>query len=138
MRKTTIPSYHHLGIFTNNPQSLIQFYKEIFGFEVEKTKPVSRDLMEQIFRIPSPCTLTKLSLGQIILEIISPQNLNLKRREYEISGYNHWALEVADKEKFCQNLKQKGVAVLEVKSDDRKIFFAKDPEGNLIEICESP
>jgi len=133
-----IPSYHHLGIFTDNPQSLIQFYKEIFGFEEERTKPVSRDLMEQIFGIPSSCTLTKLKLGQIILEIISPQNLNLKRREYDISGYNHWALEVAAKEKFCQELRQKGVTVLEVKSDGRKIFFAKDPEGNLIEIYESP
>jgi len=137
MRKTMTPSCHHLGIFTNNPSSLIKFYKEKLGFEEGGTKLVSRDLMEKIFGIPSSCSLTKLRLGQSVLEIISPQSLNLKRKEYDISGYNHWALEVADKEKFCQELRQKGVVVLEVEREDRRIFFVKDPEGNLIEIYES-
>lgn len=128
---------HHLGIFTNDPQSLVKFYKEKLGFEEGKTKLVARDLMDQIFGIPSPCTLTKLNLGQSVLEIISPQDLNLKSRESDFSGYNHWALEVVDKEKFCQELRQKDVTVLEVKREGRKIFFIKDPEANLIEIYES-
>jgi len=137
MKKAVILTCHHLGIFTNHPQNLIKFYKEKLGFEEGETKLVSRDLMDQIFGIPSPCTLTKLELGQSVLEIISPQNLTLKRKDSDISGYNHWALGVADKEKFCQELKQKRVAVLEVEREGRKIFFVKDPEGNLIEIYES-
>lgn len=131
------PTCHHLGIFTNDPQSLVKFYKEKLGFEEGETKLVARDLMDQIFGIPSPCTLTKLKLGQSVLEIISPQDLNLKSRESDFSGYNHWALEVVDKEKFCQELRQKGVTVLEVEREGRKIFFIKDPEANLIEIYES-
>lgn len=133
-----IPTCHHLGIFTGNPQNLIKFYTEKLGFEEGETKLVSKDLMEKIFGIPSTCTLAKLRLGQSILEIITPQNLNLKRRDSDISGYNHWALGVADKEKFCQKLKQKGVTVLQVEREGRKIFFVEDPEGNLIEIYESP
>ena len=132
-----IPSCHHLGIFTNNPQTLIRFYTEKLGFDQGATKLVSGELMDRIFGIPSPCTLTKLKLGQSVLEVIAPQNLNVKRRDFDVSGYNHWALGVADKKKFCQKLKQKGVAVLEVEREDRKIFFVKDPEGNLIEIYES-
>ena len=133
-----IPTCHHLGVFTSNPQNLIKFYTEKLGFEEGETKLVSEDLMEKIFGIPSTCTLTKLRLGQSILEIITPQNLNLKRRESDISGYNHWALEVADKNKFCQELRQKGVTILQVEREGRKIFFVEDPEGNLIEIYESP
>jgi catechol 2,3-dioxygenase-like lactoylglutathione lyase family enzyme len=69
--------------------------------------------------------------------VIAPQGLNLKQRDLDVSGYNHWALGIADKERFCQELKKKGVAVLELEREDRKIFFVKDPEGNLIEIYES-
>ena len=132
-----IPSCHHLGIFTNNPKSLIKFYTEKLGFNEEATKLVSAELMDRIFGIPAPCTLTKLKLGQGVLEVIAPQGLNLKRRDLDVSGYNHWALGVADKEKFCQELKQKRVAVLELEREDRRIFFVKDPDGNLIEIYES-
>jgi len=128
---------HHFGICTNSPQKMIKFYKEKLDFEEEKAKLVPRELMEQIFGIPSACTLTKLKLGQIILEIISPQNFNLKKREFDISGYNHWGLGVKKKEEFCQSLKDRGVPVLEVESKGRYIFFIKDPEGNLIEIYES-
>jgi len=137
MRKPRTPSCHHLGIFTNNSQDLIQFYTEKLGFQEGETKLISRDLMEQIFGIPSPCTLTKLKLGQSVLEIISPQNLKLKARGPHISGYNHWALEVSDKEKFSQDLRQKGVIVLEVERGGRKIFFIRDPEGNLIEVYQT-
>ncbi|NIM90799.1 MAG: hypothetical protein GTO17_07615 [Candidatus Aminicenantes bacterium] len=131
-----IPSCHHIGLFTNDPKSLIKFYTEKLGFDEEATKIVSAELMDKIFGIKSPCTLTKLKLGQIVLEVIAPQGLNLKPRDFDVSGYNHWALGVADKERFCQELKQKGVAVLEVEREDRKIFFVKDLEGNLIEIYE--
>lgn len=137
MRKTKILTCHHLGIFTNNPSKLIKFYEEKLGFENGGTKLVSRDLMGKIFGIPSSCSLTKLRLGQSVLEIISPQNMNLKRKRHDISGYNHWALEVADKEKFCQELQQKGVVVLELEREERRILFVRDPEGNLIEIYES-
>lgn len=138
MKKEMIPTCHHLGVFTSNPQNLIKFYTEKLGFEEGETKLVSEDLMEKIFGIRSTCTLTKLRLGQSILEIITPQNLNLKRRESDISGYNHWALGVTDKNKFSQELRQKGVNILQVEREGRKIFFVEDPEGNLIEIYETP
>jgi len=128
---------HHIGIFTTNPQKLIKFYKEKMGLEEGETKVVSRDLMEHIFGIQSSSKITKLKFGQVILEIISPQNLNLRKRDQDISGYNHWSLGVKNKEEFCLELKKKGVPVLEVEKEARFIYFIKDPEGNLIEIYES-
>lgn len=128
---------NHIGLFTNNPLQLIIFYSEKLGFEEGETKILSRKLMERIFRIPSSSTLTKLKLGQVTLEIISPQELNVKKRDNDVSGYNHWGLGVKKKEEFCQKLKEKGVQVIEVESSGRSIFFVKDPEGNLIEIYEA-
>jgi len=131
-------NFHHLGICTNNPQQLIKFYEEKMGFEKGETRIVPRDLMEHFFKIPDACSLTKLMFGQIILEIISPQSLMLKKRANDVSGYNHWSLGVKKKKEFCQKLKERGVPILEKEREGHIFYFVKDPEGNLIEIYESP
>lgn len=77
---------HHVGICTNNSQELIRFYRENLDFQEGETRPVSKDVMEHIFGIPTSCNLTKLTFGQIVLEIISPQNLPLRKWAYDIAG----------------------------------------------------
>ena len=128
---------HHIGIFTNNPRELARFYTEKLGFKIGETKEVPEDLVKKIFGIPSSCRLTKLKLGQVIIEILSPDNLNLKKRLNDVSGYNHWGLAVQNKEDFCRMLKKQGVKILKYKKNGHTIFFAKDPEGNLVEIYEA-
>jgi len=128
---------HHVGIFTNNPRELIRFYTEKLGFEVEGEKTVSEELLRGIFGLLSPCTLTKLRFDKVILEILTPQNLELKKRPNDVKGYNHWSLGVQNKEAFTEELKKKGVLVLEFEKNGHFIYFVKDPEGNLIEIYES-
>ena len=128
---------HHVGIFTNNPSELIRFYTEKLGFKVEEEKAAPEELLRKIFGVSSPCTLTKLRFGQVILEILAPQNLELKKRPNDVTGYNHWSLGVQNKEAFTKELKEKGVLVLEFEKNGHFIYFVKDPEGNLIEIYES-
>jgi len=128
---------HHVGIFTNNPRELIGFYTEKLGFEVEGEKTISEELLRGIFGLSSPCTLTKLRFGTVIIEILTPQNLELKKRPNDVKGYNHWSLGVQNKEAFTEELKKKGVPVLEFEKNGHFIYFVKDPEGNLIEIYES-
>ena len=123
-----------MGLFTKNPRKLIQFYTEKFGFEEGESKTIPEELVKKIFDLSTPCTLTKLNLGQVTLEIISPDNLNLIERSEDTAGYNHWSLGVEDNEAFSQDLKAKGVSLVEIESKGRFIYFAKDPEGNLIEI----
>ena len=127
---------HHLGIFTNNPQELIKFYTDKLGFERRETKAIPEDLVKKIFGVPSSCKLTKLKFGQVIIEIISPENLKLKKRPDDVSGFNHWSLRVKNKEAFSKQLKKKGVSILELEKSGQSIYFARDPEGNLIEIYE--
>ena len=90
--------------------------------------------MEHIFGIPTSCNLTKLTFGRIVLEIISPQDLPLRKRSYDISGYNHWGYQVGDREKFVRRLRRRGVPVIEVQRNDHTVYFVKDPDGNRIEI----
>ncbi len=128
---------HHVGIFTNNPQQLIEFYKEKLGFKIGETKEVPENLIKKIFGIQALCKLTKLKFDKVTIEIISPESLNLKKKPNDISGYNHWGLAVQDKEDFCRELQKKGVEIREYVKNGHPIFFVIDPEGNLIEIYEA-
>ncbi len=128
---------HHIGLFADDPQRLISFYTEKIGFLRGETKALSQDLMEKIFGVPSPATLTKLKLDQVILEIISVENKRLKESPCGISGYNHWGFGVEDKDALSQRLKEKGIPLLEYQREGRTILFIKDPEENLIEIYQA-
>jgi catechol 2,3-dioxygenase-like lactoylglutathione lyase family enzyme len=131
-----INSIHHVGIFTNNPLNLIEFYTEKIGFETESTKMVPENLMKEIFSISTECKLTKLKYGLIILEIISSENIEFRQKNDDVSGLNHWSLGVKDKDGFCRELTNKGVDIIRIENKGRFICFVKDPDGNLIEIYE--
>jgi catechol 2,3-dioxygenase-like lactoylglutathione lyase family enzyme len=127
---------HHFGILSKNPEKLKKFYTESLGFEEGETRLLPADLVDQIFSIFSPCYLTKLKRGSVLLEIFSLTDLQTHEREWTTVGYNHWGMGVEDKERFVQDLKQKNVPVMEIEHSGRMIYFIKDPEGNLIEIYE--
>jgi catechol 2,3-dioxygenase-like lactoylglutathione lyase family enzyme len=127
---------HHFGILARNPKKLKEFYVKRLGFEEGETRLLPADLVNKIFSIPSPCYLTKLKRGAVVLEVFSLTDLQIHKRENATVGYNHWGLGVEDKERFVQDLKQESVPVLEIERSGRMIYFVKDPEGNLIEIYE--
>jgi catechol 2,3-dioxygenase-like lactoylglutathione lyase family enzyme len=127
---------HHFGILSKNPEKLKKFYTESLEFEEGETRLLPVDLVDQIFSISSPCYLTKLKRGSVLLEIFSLTDLQTHEREWTTVGYNHWGMGVEDKERFVQDLKQKNVPVMEIEHSGRMIYFVKDPEGNLIEIYE--
>jgi catechol 2,3-dioxygenase-like lactoylglutathione lyase family enzyme len=129
-------SCHHLGILARNPEKLTEFYVKSLGFEEGETRLLPAELVNRIFRIPSPCYLTKLRRDSAILEIFSLTDLQASERGVNTAGYNHWGLGVEDKERFVQDLKHKGTPVMEIEHSGRMIYFVTDPEGNLIEIYE--
>ncbi|MFP4081656.1 MAG: VOC family protein [Candidatus Aminicenantes bacterium] len=128
---------HHIGLLTENCQLLIDFYTKMLGFKEMETKSIPEEVMKKIFEIPSSCRLTKLKLGEIVLEVISPHNQKLKPRISEAWGYNHWGLAVRDKSEYFEELKAKGVHTVEIERERGSICFIRDPEGNLIEIYEA-
>jgi catechol 2,3-dioxygenase-like lactoylglutathione lyase family enzyme len=127
---------HHFGILARNPDKLKEFYVKYLGFKEGEARLLPADLVDQIFSIPSPCYLTKLSRGSLVLEVFSLTNIDTQERKSATVGYNHWGMGVEDKGQFVKDLKQNGVPVIEIQHSDRMIYFIKDPEGNLIEIYE--
>ena len=128
--------FHHIGLFSRNPEKLIEFYTEQLGFERVDTKSISKNWMTQIFDLPAACQLVKLRAGSLVLEVFSSPELELKGRNNITAGYNHWGFGVEDKEFFVQELEKKGVPVLKLEGTGRFIYFIKDTEGNLIEIYQ--
>ncbi|MBN1222077.1 MAG: VOC family protein [Candidatus Aminicenantes bacterium] len=127
---------HHIGIFTRNPKRLIPFYTQGLGFSEGEMRVLPPDLMGKIFGLASECQLTKLSQDGAVIEVFSPVEYEVDDCSPRTSGYNHWGLEVEDKEAYVRILEERGVPVLKVDNRGRTIFFVKDPEGNLIEIYE--
>ncbi len=127
---------HHLGILARDPKKLKEFYIDKLGFEEGETRLLPADLVNQIFRIPFPASLTKLKQDSLVLEVFSLADELTRKRSPVTAGTNHWGMGVEDKERFVQDLKQKNVPVMEIEHAGRMIYFAKDPEENLIEIYE--
>ena len=125
----------HIGIFTNNPGKLVKFYTDKLGFTKEKEDMLSRSIMESIFGVLADCSLIRLGLGNVKIEIFAPVSV-MENKIDNIFGYNHWGFVVPDRNKFLDELKNSGVDIIEVKRDGRSVYFIKDPDGNRIEIRE--
>ncbi|MGA1844283.1 MAG: VOC family protein [bacterium] len=128
---------HHIGIMTDNPEKMVAFYTEKLGFQAGPTMLVPENLIARIFEFSSPCSLTKLSYGRVIVEIISPEGTVLGGHEVPAAGYNHWGFGVEDAEGFCRQLTTKGVEVIRAAKNGRFVNFVRDPDGNLIEIYQA-
>jgi len=127
---------HHIGLFSQNPESLVSFYTEKLDFEHQGTKSISADWMTRIFGMPDACQLIKLRFGSAVVEIFAPRTGGLDNRTTPSVGYNHWGFGVEDKEAYVSRLEKKGVPVLKLEGTGKFIYFIKDPEENLIEIYE--
>jgi catechol 2,3-dioxygenase-like lactoylglutathione lyase family enzyme len=128
---------HHIGIFTEDPPRLIQYYTQGLGFVEGETRILSPDLTAKIFGIKDECRLTKLTQDQAVIEIFAPMHSTLDEHRNRSAGYNHWALEVEDKEAYVRILEKRDVPVRKIDNKGRMIYFVSDPDGNLIEIYES-
>jgi catechol 2,3-dioxygenase-like lactoylglutathione lyase family enzyme len=128
---------HHIGIFTEDPKRLIRYYTKGIGFVEGGTRILPPELTEAIFGLQDRCQLTKLTQDNAVIEIFSPLNLPLDRPSKKTAGYNHWALEVEDKEAYIQLLEERDVDVIKIDHEGRRLYFLSDPEGNLIEIHEA-
>ena len=127
---------HHIGIFTKDPQLLIRYYTQGLGFVEGATRILSPDLTEKIFGIKDEYQLIKLTQNQAVIEIFTPVNSSLDDGGQRTRGYNHWALEVEDKEAYVRILEERNVPVTKIEHQGRMIYFISDPEGNLIEIYQ--
>ena len=127
---------NHVGLFSIEPDILIDFYVEKLGFERGESRSVPASLMRPIFGLDVECEMTKLHFGHVTVEVFAPGDVTLESRTDRTSGLNHWGLNVEDKAAYCRAAEARGAKIIRVPNRDRTIFFIEDPEGNRIEIFD--
>ncbi len=137
----------HVGINVANMDESVHFWRDVMGLQVVVDMWEEGDYIDTLQNLPDVRVhIIKLRApdGSVIelLEDVAhptpppdPQHNRLCDR-----GIRHIAFTVADVEESYQILRRHGCEVLSkpITSPDgyAKLFFARDPEGNLVEIVE--
>lgn len=130
---------HHIGLFTNHPKRILDFYEEKLGFRKEYKMRIPKYTIRSIFGIAQDCFMVKLTFRDSIhLEVFWSVSDKLKSRPAGIVGYNHFGLEVSNRDKFCTRLVRRfKIRLIKVKRDNHYTYFIQDPDRNLIEIMKA-
>ncbi len=124
----------HIGIFTKDAERVIKFYKTILGFKLVSSERLQSDIVKEIFKINSSCCFYRLKFEEFILEIFEPHKKTKVDKKGNLFGIHHFGFKVIDRERFIGYLKKKRIKVITIKRDNHKVYFIKDPDGNMIEI----
>ncbi|MGQ9465520.1 MAG: VOC family protein [bacterium] len=126
---------NHIGIFTEKPYKLINFYRQVFGLKREKEEILAPEFVQKIFGLNARCIFVKLKSADVVIEIFAPVKKKLKHSS-GLTGFNHIGIGVKEREEFIKQLKKNGVKIISVKRNSHKVYFLMDPDMNLIEIRE--
>lgn len=125
----------HIGIAVNNLDESVKFYQDILGLELHGTEVVEEQKVKVAFL---PIGDTEVEL----LESTSPDGPIAKFIEAKGQGIQHIAYRVDDIEAALEEMKAKGVRLIDEKprygAGGARIAFLhpKSTNGVLIELCE--
>lgn len=125
----------HIGIAVNNLDESVKFYRDILGLELHGTEVVEEQKVKVAFL---PIGDTEVEL----LESTSPDGPIAKFIEAKGQGIQHIAYRVDDIEAALEEMKAKGVRLIDEKprygAGGARIAFLhpKSTNGVLIELCE--
>jgi len=123
----------HIGVAVKNVEEVEKLYSEVLGLPITG-REVSPD--NKVSFIPLGDTAIEL------LESVEPDGAIARHIEKRGEGIHHIALEVDNIEKTLEELKAKGLALIDQKpragAHDSKIAFLhpKGTYGVLLELCE--
>jgi methylmalonyl-CoA/ethylmalonyl-CoA epimerase len=130
-----ISGLSHIGIAVEDIYSTLPIFEQLLGLELEEIKESQQHKIKAaLFKV-----------GETKIELLEPLNNDspiskfLKKRG---QGIHHIAFKVDDIEKMLEQLKAKGVALIDEKPrvgiEGKKIAFLhpKDTSNVLIELCE--
>jgi methylmalonyl-CoA/ethylmalonyl-CoA epimerase len=132
-----IESLDHIGVAVNNLDAALTIYHNILGLKLEKIETVTDQKVK----------VAVLKVGETKIELLEPTekaspiaNFLEKRGE----GIHHIALRVKGIEDALQELKAKGIVLIDEKPrtgvENKKIAFLhpKSLRNVLLELCENP
>ena len=130
-----IDKIEHIGVAVENLDEVIKFYEENLGIECDKIEEVPEQKVRVAF----------LPVGESKIELLegttedSPINKFIEKKG---SGVQHIAFHTEDIEKSLEDLKSKGVKLIDEKprigAGGAKVAFIhpKSTGGTLLELCE--
>lgn len=126
----------HLGITCKNISDSLKFYTENFDLVKIRESIVPQKETKQIFGVDSPAHIVTLKAenNQEIELFEFPEANNNNCRMGNIS---HFALFVGNRRETLNKFIAKGLKTIYIdRGDNRFVYFAVDPDGNLIELRE--
>lgn len=140
-----ILSSRHTGIVVDNMEKCLRFWRDVMGLEVVADFREDGEFISRVEALPG------VRLHMIKLAAPDGSQIELLKDEAHPTpspgrnqlcdrGIRHIAFAVSDVEESWRTLREQGCDILSepLESPDGKarLFFARDPEGNLIEIVE--
>jgi len=133
-----ITGLNHIGIFTDNRDLSVKFYKEMLGFE-------------EVFTVDnengSGLLITVVKKGNCSLELLEPVEADKNIVPSALASMNHIAVACKDIKSLVQDLKAKGVKFETEETayvegfgrpdTDIEIIFTRGPAGERIELYET-
>ena len=137
----------HIGINVQDMDRALHFWRDVMGLEVELEVWNEGEYIDRLQNLEGVNVhIIKLaapdgSLIELLMDIAHPTPLpDPEHNRLCDRGIRHVAFTVADVEESYRILCEEGCEVLgePITSPDNyaKVFFARDPEGNLLEIVE--
>lgn len=121
---------HHVAIIASDYARSKQFYTEVLGLNV----------VSEVHRADRDSNKLDLRLADgTQIELFSFPNPPARPSYPEACGLRHLAFEVADIEEAARSLREKGVVVEAIRTDEhtgRRFTFFADPDGLPLELYE--
>ena len=137
-------SFSHCGITVSNFNKAVQFYWEVFGCPLVGVADQAPDRVRAFFGVDAESPTCKLGLIRVpgggVLEIFEfqPQQSSIDIPWNRV-GVTHIAFNVRNTQKWYDYLVSKGVECVSAPERSPRghtFFFAKDMDGNLIEMMD--
>lgn len=133
-----VTGLNHIGLFTDNRDASVKFYKDMLGFEEVFTVDNEND---------SGLLITVVKKGNCVLEILEPTKADQSIVSSASASMNHIAVACKDLKTLVQDLIAKGikfeteetmyVAGFGRPDTDIEIIFTRGPAGERIELYET-
>lgn len=122
-----ITRINHVGLRVRDMNVSREFYEKLgFEFIVGPVGP------EPVAIVEHPCGVN-INLILNASEDASPKNV-LMDYDQKNTGYTHIALEITDADSVLKQLQSHGIEITETVEYGGAYFFARDPDGNVIEL----
>ena len=133
---------HHVGITVRDLDRAVEFYRDIFGFEELDRFTVSGSAFASAVGVEGATgTFAYLDADGVRVELIEyePEGEATAAEAVNQPGATHLGLSVADVEAFYESLPEAVETLSEPQTTESgsTILFARDPEGNLVELIET-